>query len=204
MTNHKQVELIKLTPDFHGVFDIIAKYATELAELSKSIQMQFINAKVPMVMVANSKAESEIIKSIYDSVQNGESLVVYKNKLNNNEIIPRVTPFGFWNQDFKQTYIANDLLQNLETVLNSFYMEIGLPTNVSDKKAHTLNAEAAFQSAQSQARIACWVNNLRESFERVEKLFGLKLEVEYAQNNFIADGEDIGQDGNPDRGNMES
>ena len=195
---HKDTELLKLTPDFMGVLDIIDHYATRLAELSKSIQMQFINAKVPMCMIANSKAESELIKSIYDSVQAGESLVVYKNKLNDNEIIPRVQPFGFWNQDFKQTYIAVELLQNMETVLNNFYMEIGLPTNVSDKKAHTLNAEADFQAAQSQARIACWVASLEESFERIERRFGLRLEVEYAQNNVTADDERAGEDADSD------
>lgn len=193
-TNHKDVELIKLTPDFHGIFDVISHYATQLAELTKSIQMQFINAKTPMVMVANSKVEAELIKSIYDSVEEGNSLVVYKNKLNDNEIIPRKEPFGFWNQDFKQTYIATDLLENLQKVLDNFYMEIGLPTTI-DKRAHTLNEEMDFQAAQSQARIASWVSNLRESFERVEKLFGLRLEVEYAQNNIESDDNDFTQDG---------
>ena len=204
LTLHKDVELIKLTPDFCGCFDIIAHYATQLAELTKSIQMQFINAKTPMVMVANSKAESELIKSIYDAVEAGESLVVYKNKLNDNEIIPRNTPFGFWNQDFKQTYIASDLLENLECVLNNFYMEIGLPTGISDKKAHTLNAEADFQSAQSQARLACWIANLEESFERVERLFGLRLEVEHAETDVEDDGESSTQEESGSRNKLES
>ena len=182
----KDCELIKLTPDFLGIFDTIDKYATMLAELDKSIMMQFINAKIPMILAAHSKAESDLLKSVYDLVQSGESLIVYKNKLNDNQVIPRTEPFGFWNQDFKQTYIAVDLLQNKETILNEFYKEIGLPTNVSDKKAHTLNAEAGFEAAQSQARVASWVCNLNESFDRVERHFGLKLEVEYAQNDLTA------------------
>lgn len=200
---HKEAELIKLTPDFCGIFDIISHYAEQLAELTKSIMMQFINAKTPMVMVANSKAESELIKAIYDQVQNNESLVVYKNKLNDNEIIPRSTPFGFWNQDFKQTYIATDLLDNLQKVLDNFYMEIGLPTSL-DKSSHVLNEEADFQSAQSQARIACWVSNLEESFKRVEKLFGIHMEVEYAQNNLTADGKSPAQDGQGSDDRMET
>lgn len=193
LTLHKDVELIKLTPDFCGIFDVIAHYSQQLAELTKSIQMQFINAKTPMVMVANSKAESELIKTIYDQVERGESLVVYKNKLNDNEIIPRTTPFGFWNQDFKQTYIATDLLDNLQKVLDNFYMEIGLPTSL-DKSSHVLNEEADFQAAQSQARLACWVANLEESFERVEKLFGLHLEVDYAKTESEADDATASQD----------
>ena len=73
-------------------------------------------------------------------------------------------------------------------------MEIGLPTVLNDKKAHMLNQEADFQSAQSQARLACWVSNLEESFERIERLFGLRLEVEYAQNNIVENGDDPSQD----------
>lgn len=192
---HKDVELIKLTPDFHGVFDIIAHYATQLAEITKSLQMQFINAKVPMVLVANDKAQSETLKAVYDQVQSGESLVIWKDRLTNDEIIPRKDPFQFWNQDFKQTYIASDLLQNLREVLNNFYMEIGLPSDVDPSKAHKLNQQMDMQTAQSQARIACWVSNLEESFDRIERLFGLRLEVEYATTNFDANSNYLAQDG---------
>ena len=179
---HKDAELIKLTPDFHGVLDIIDHYATRLAELSKSVLMQFISAKCAMVMWPRTKAEAELLASIYDAIQSGQTYVAAKPPISNGELIPHKDAFGFWNQDFKQTYIAKDLLDNLQCVLDNFYMEIGLPTTL-DKRSHTLNEEMNFQQAQSQARIACWVANLNESFERIERLFGLKLEVEYAQNN---------------------
>lgn len=197
---HKNVELLKLTPDFCGILDIVDYYATKLAELSKGIDMGLINAKMPMVLVANDESQSQTLKAVYDSVQNGESLVVWKDKLSDGEIIPRKEPFQFWNQDFKQTYIVTELLDNLQQILDSFYMEIGLPTVLNDKKAHMLNQEADFQSAQSQARLACWVSNLEESFERIERLFGLRLEVEYAQNNIVENGDDPAQDEQrPDR-----
>ena len=48
-------------------------------------------------------------------------------------------------------------------------------------------SEADFASAQSQARISCWVETLRESFARIEKTFGLKVEVEYAAEKNDAD-----------------
>lgn len=196
LTLHEDVELIKICPDFTGVLDTINFYATQLAEISKSLQMQFISAKTPMCLIANSKAEAELIKSIYDEVQEGNTLVVYKNKLNDQEVIPRKEPFGFWNQDFKQTYIAKDLLENLECVLNNFHREIGLPVaGVSDKRAHTLNAEQDAQNEQSFARLQCWLANLNESFERVEKMFGLHLEVEqHAQIEIEDDGSSSAQD----------
>lgn len=201
---HKNVELIKLTPDFCGILDIVDYYATKLAELSKGIDMGLINTKMPMILVANDESQAETLKAVYDNVQNGESLVVWKDKLSDGEIIPRKDPFQFWNQDFKQTYIVTELLENLQQILDSFYMEIGLPSVLDDKKAHTLNAEMDVQSAQSQARLACWVSNLEESFERIERLFGLRLEVEHAQNYTEADDDDSAQEGSRSDKRMES
>ena len=178
----KDCEILKLTPDFRGVFDIIDYYATKLAEASKGIDMGLINTKMPCILTASNQAQAETLKKVYDKVQAGETLVVYQEEEDTGEIIPRKEAFEFWNQDFKQTYIVNQLLTDLQMILDSFYMEIGLPTTI-EKSAHILDAEADFQSAQSQARIACWVTTLRESFKKINKHFGLNLEVQYASEN---------------------
>lgn len=190
-TLHKDCELIKICPDYRGCLDIIDHFATRLAELTKSIQMQYIGAKTPMAMIANSKAEADLIKSIYDTVQEGNTLVVYKNKLSDNEMIPRKDPFGLFQNDFNKTWIGLDLLQALTTEIDNFYQAIGIPSTVN-KKSHMLNAEADFQSSQSSARLQCWLANLNESFERVEKMFGLHLEVEQnaqTEDNLEDDGD---------------
>lgn len=180
----KDIEILKLTPDFCGIVDIIDFYATKLAELSKGIDMGLINAKMPMIMTANNQAQAASLKAVYDKVQAGESLVIWKDETDHfDEVIPRKDPWETWTNDYKSTYIVSELLENLQTILNSFYMEIGLPTILNDKKAHTLNAEADMQSAQSQARIACWVQTLNESFDKIENTFGYRLEVEYHAND---------------------
>lgn len=178
----KDCEILKLTPDFRGVFDIIDYYASKLAEASKGIDMGLINTKLPCILTAANQAQAETLKRVYDKVQSGESLVVYQEEEDDGEIIPRKEPFEFWNQDYKQTYIVHNLLEDLQMILDSFYMEIGLPTTI-EKAAHILESEASFQSAQSQARVACWVTTLRESFEKINKRFGLNLEVQYACEN---------------------
>ena len=176
-------ELLKLTPDFRGIFDILDYYASKLAEISKSIDMGLINAKMPMILTATNEAQAETLKKVYDKVQAGESLVLYKDLgSDNDEIIPRENPFEFWSQDFRQTYLVHNLLEDMQLILNSFYVEIGLPVAI-EKKERLVTSEADFSSAQSQARISCWVETLRESFDRINKLFGIKLEVEYARTN---------------------
>lgn len=177
----KKAELLKLTPDFMGVFDIIDYYATKLAEISKGIDMGLINTKMPVILTASNDAQSETLKKVYDKVQSGQSLVVYKDTTQDDtsEIMPAKTPFEVWNQDFKQTYIVHNLLEDMQLILDSFYVEIGLPVAV-EKKERLVTSEADFAAAQSQARVACWVETLNESFSKIEKTFGIKMEVEYA------------------------
>lgn len=185
---HKDCEILKLTPDFRGVWDIVDHYATQLAEATKGINIGLINSKMPLVLTASNAAQAETLKKVYDKVQAGESLVVYKDLTDQfSEVIPRKDPFEVWNQDYKQTYIVTNLLTDLQTILDSFYMEIGLPVSTVDKKAHMLNAEADFNEAQSQARIACWVETLNESLELINKKFGLNITVDYAQSDDYED-----------------
>lgn len=180
MKIHEDCEILKLTPDFNGVWDIIDHYATQLAEITKGINVGLINAKMPLVVTADSMAESEKLKKVYDKIQAGESLVVWKDDTKHfeSEVMPRDNPFKdcFMN-NYTQTYVVTDLLQDMQTILDSFYMEIGLPVSNADKKAHMLNAEADMQNAQAQARVSCWVNTLNESFDIINKHFGTNMEV---------------------------
>lgn len=186
-TVHKDIEILKLTPDFCGVVDIVDYYASKLAELSKGIDMGLINAKMPIILTANSQAQSSSLKAVYDKVQAGESLIIWKDQTNHfDEVIPRKDPFETWTNDYKSTYIVSELLENMKTILDSFYTEIGLPVAI-EKSAHALDQEADFMAAQSQARIACWVQTLNESFDYIEDTFGLRLEVEYARDESMQD-----------------
>lgn len=184
LTIHKDCEILKLTPDFMGVFDIIDHYASQLAEITKGIDVGLINAKMPLILTASNAAQAETLKKVYDKVQAGESLVVWKDLTDQfDEVIPRKDPFETWNQDFKQTYVVTNLLADMRTILDDFYTEIGIPVSVVDKKSHMLDAEADFQQSQSQARISCWVATLKESFKLINERFGLNLEVDYARTD---------------------
>ena len=184
-TIHKDCEILKLCPDcFYrgGALDIISFYATKLAEVSKSTDISLINSKFPMCAIAKDQASSNQLKAIYDKIEAGETCIIYKDMQSEfDQVIPTdKEPFFTWINDLKGNFIVPELLDAYQTILNDFYMEIGLPTILNDKKAHTLNVEADFQSAQSQSRIKTWVTTLNESFKYINDHFGLNLEVEYA------------------------
>ena len=189
--------LLKLTPDFKGVLDIIDFYSAKLAELSKSIDMGLLNAKMPVILTATNEAQAATLKAVYDKIQSGSSLIVYDDTNDSDEIIPRKDPFEFWSQNFKETYIVHDLLDDMKTILDSFYCEIGLPVAI-EKKERMITSETDFAAAQSQARISCWLETLNESLQIINKQFGTNIAVEIKANEVNENGEsknDIDRDG---------
>ena len=178
-----KARLLKLTPDFLGVLDILDFYATKLAELSKSIDMSIINSKIGLIATASNEAQSATLKAIYDKLLKGEPLVVYDDvNKDSDEVMPRKTPFDMWIQELKKNYILTEQLGDLQTILDSFYTEIGLPV-ATEKKERLITSEANFASAQSQARISCWVETLKECLEDINKDFNINIEVSYACKN---------------------
>lgn len=180
----RDCEVLALTPDRRGVLDVIDYYASKLAELSKSIDMGIINAKIPNILTAKNEAQAETLKKVYDKVQAGEPLVIWKNITDNGEVLPVKDPFESWTQDLTKTYIVSELLDDMQKILNSFYVEIGLPVSI-EKKERVITSEADFASAQSQARIATWVNTLNESLKVINEKYNTNIEVEYARENNI-------------------
>ena len=177
----EKAALLKLTPDFLGVLDIIDYYASKLAELSKGIDMSIINSKFGLIASASNEAQAATLKSVMDELQKGNPLVVYKDQLKeSDEIMPRKEPFEIWIQELKKNYILTEQLADMQTILNSFYTEIGLPVAI-EKKERMITSEMDVASAQSQARIACWVETLRESLEIINEKFNLNIEVSYAR-----------------------
>ena len=178
-----KAHLLKLTPDYLGVLDIIDYYASKLAEMSKGIDMSIINSKFGMIATAGNEAQAQTLKAIYDKYQKGEPLVVFDDLTKeSDEVIPRKEPFEIWVQELKKNYILTDQLADMQTILNSFYTEIGLPVAV-EKKERLVTTEADFAVAQSQARISCWVETLKESLEIINKDFNINIEVDYASTN---------------------
>ena len=178
-----KAHLLKLTPDYMGVLDIIDYYASKLAEMSKGIDMSIINSKFGMIATASNEAQAQTLKAVYDKYQKGEPLVVYDDLTKeSDEVIPRKEPFEIWVQELKKNYILTDQLADMQTILNSFYTEIGLPVAV-EKKERLVTTEADFAVAQSQARISCWVETLKESLEIINKDFNTNIEVDYASTN---------------------
>ena len=73
----KDCALIKLAPDYMGIWDVIDYYARKLADLSLSIDMSIINTRFAKIMGARNKAAAETLKKILDKTGKHVEVMVY-------------------------------------------------------------------------------------------------------------------------------
>jgi hypothetical protein len=168
----KECELLKLTPDYIGVWDIIEFYAERFSSLDNAINMSLINSKTPFILGAKNKTAQSALKKILDKVNAGEPAVVFDEKLMNDPN-SKDTPFQLLEimRNPKEYYLTSDQLQDFQTILNNFDAEIGIPTLPYQKKERLVKAEADLRMYDGCARSLTWYNTLQASIEEVKKLY---------------------------------
>lgn len=187
-------ELIKLTPDYLGIWDIIDYYAGKLAVLDGAIDMSLVNNKFAFILTAKTKAMAETLKKAFDKVNRGEPLVIVDSKIVPDDPITKDSPFQYWERKLKENYITTDQLNDFQTILNNFDAEIGIPTIPYQKKERLVKSEAESRTIDSTSRSVIWYDTLTSSIERVNNMFdtdisvSLRYEDTFSDNDYTNDG----------------
>ena len=174
----KDCEIIKLCPDYRGIWDIISYYAEKLALLDSAVNMSIQNSKLAWIIGARNKSIGQTIKKIYDRISKGDPLVVYDAKMQDDPATKK-EPWQFLErQSIKNSYITSDLLMDTQTIMNDFDSQIGIPTVPYQKKERMVTSEAESKIIDSTSRSVVWKNTLDQSFKLVNAHFGLNLSCE--------------------------
>ena len=167
-------ELIRMAPDWCGVWDIVEYYADLMALTSETVAVNLINSKFSYVFAAEDKTSAESLKKLYDQIASGEPAAFADKKLFTDDGTPS------WNlfvQNLKQNYIAGDLLEDLAKIDSRFNTEIGIP-NVNISKASGVGAaEVMANNVDTQSKAELWLETIRDSLEKVNAMFGLGISV---------------------------
>lgn len=175
----EECELLKLTPDYFGAWDIIWYYAEKFSTLDNAINMSLINCKYPFFLGAKNKTASSALKKMLDLANKGEPAIVYDMKLINDPN-DKDMPFQIWDRgNLKQSYLTTDQLEDFQTLVNNFDSEIGIPTVPYQKKERLVADEATMRTFDGCARSVTWLNTLQSSIEDIKKLYpDIKLSVD--------------------------
>lgn len=196
LTLHQDCELIKLTPDYLGIWDIINFYAEKLANMSCSIDMNVENSKTAFVLSGKTKSARETLKKIFDKISHGVATIIFDSTCVN----PKgdIEPFTWLTRNVKDSYVGNQLLQDMQTILNMFDREVGIPTIPYEKKERMVDFESRSAIIDASSRLATWQESLQESIDKVNVMFNLSISFDSRIDNLdsilqVEDGGDINE-----------
>lgn len=194
----KECALLKLTPDYKGVWDIIDRYAEQLSTLDNALNMSLINSKFAWLFGAKNKGAASAIKKAMDRINRGEPLVVYDQRISDDQQ-SKSEPFQYVDFKVKNNYITTDLLADLSTILRDFDTEIGIPTVPYEKKERLVTDEATARQTEAIARATIWIETINESAKDIKELFPdidisakLRVQPEEGADNELNDNEPTG------------
>ena len=170
-------ELLRLTPDYRGLWDVIDFYAVKLALVSKAFDMSAISSKVSWAVAAKNRAAAQTIKALYDKAQAGEPLVVYdKAQLLENDA-ENEQPWQEFHRDVHEGLILEETLDAMERLYHQFYTVVGIP--YADKRQErTVELQAMQDAGGTQSRVTQMLETLERSCRRVNALFGLDIHAD--------------------------
>lgn len=162
--------LITLTPDYHGIVDIIEHYALQLSMAFTSVKMSEYNNRLAYVVAAKNKRSAEAVKMIYEKIMSGEPLVVTDKTLVEDDDETGNSTLFTEAFDVSRNFVTDKLLENINEIIRQFDAEVGIPA-VSEKKERMITTEAEYQIADSTARLQTWAEVLNDSIAESNKLF---------------------------------
>lgn len=171
----KDCELVKLNPDRKGISDIIAFYASKLANLSLSVDLSIINTRFAKIMAARNKAAAETLKKVLDKVNQGEPAVIVDEKLLDDRT-DKASPFQEFGIDhLKDQYITDLQWQDIRNILADYDEEIGITRY--EKKERLVAYEAEQVQQTSIPRVTVWMDTINSCFKAVNEHFGTDMKA---------------------------
>lgn len=170
--------LLKLTPDYAGIIDIVSIYADKMSLCLESAGINILNSKLAYVFASKNKNFAEAFKKMFDQINAGNPAVFIDKDLMNEDGSPSWMTFT---QDIKSNFIAPELIEMLKQIENNFDAEIGLPNNPTEKKERLITDEVNANNASTFAKSQLWLDSLKEGIRKANTMFNLELSVEWRE-----------------------
>lgn len=182
-------EVIKLTPDYKGITDIVEHYALQLSKCCTSINVSLVNSRLSLLAYAKTKQGAETLKVVLEKISSGDPAVVVDKivKGDNLDGTESIFTTAF---DPARNYITDKLLTDFTTILNQFDREIGIPV-IDEKKERRIESEVSTIISDSGTRLETWKECLDESIENCKKVFP-EINISYkTQFDFVRGAENV-------------
>ena len=160
--------LIKLTPDYGGIMDIVNFYGDMMALCAESAATNLINSKLAYVFTAKDKAAAESLKKLYDNIASGLPAVVQDKALLDDDNKPAWQTFA---QDLRANFISPDILDELRTWEYAFDQKVGFRTANTEKRERLISDEVNAQAEEVASMAELWLDELKRGVAKARELF---------------------------------
>ena len=181
---HSQAELLKLTPDYGGIYDKILYYASMMSLIAEDAGVNLVNSKLSFVFAPTSKSAAEAYKKMYDSIGSGEPASFVDRKLFHDDGSPAWAEFT---QNLQQNYITDRLLIDLRRVENDFCTDVGIPNTNTQKAERMVVDEVNANNIETSATAELWLDTMHRCIDDTERTFpemAGKIAVEWRHSPF--------------------
>lgn len=193
----KDCAVIYLRPTRCGIFDIIGYYSYKLALVASAFDMNIFNSKLAFMIACKNKSSAQTIKKIYDQVQAGNPAVAFDEKIKNEDNMKsgKSDLWETFNKDLKQNFIAPELIDVFEKLLDQFDTEVGIPSVGSDKKERLNVLETEKNDVETVTRLTTWLETMQPGINDANRLYPeLKLSItmrDYNTGNEVSQNGDV-------------
>lgn len=172
----KDCALVKLTPDYCGIGDIIGYYAEQMALASSAISVNLINSKLANVFACKDKNQAQSFKKMTDEILSGAPASFVDKSLFDEAGNPQ------WQQfinNLSQNYIVSDILQDINKLEDNFNTLIGIPNSNTEKKERQNVDEINANNVETKNLAETWLDNLHTTFDIVKEMYGVSVKVDW-------------------------
>lgn len=185
-------ELIRLQPDYTGIWDIVSVYADIMALSVESAGINLMNSKFAYVFAAENQAMAQSFKAVMDDVLSGRPASFADKKLfdeNTGKL-----KYDMILQHPKDVYIQGQILADLCAWDARFNTEIGIP-NVNISKESGVSAEEVnANNIDTQSKATVWLEQVRDDLNKVNNMFELNISAKLRYDITEVMGDDKSED----------
>lgn len=189
----KECALIKLSPDYGGIWDLVSHYAELMALTTESYGVNLVNSKFAYMFFGNNKNQLESFKKAIDQILSGNPAAFLDKDLLDED---GNMQWEVLNQRVKDVYIGSELLEDLEKIEARFNTKIGIPNVNIAKQSGVSPDEVHSNDIDTYSLPNLWLDELNKGAKKANELFGLNLKFKLREMGV----DDIGN--NFDTGNL--
>lgn len=153
----------------------IDMYARRLYEIERTIDVNIKSQKTPILITA-SEAQRLTMKNLYMQYEGNEPFIFGDKNLDVNALNVLST---------NSPYVSDKLNILKRQYFNEALTYIGIENSNTDKKERLVSDEVVSNLGGVEAQRYCKLNARRKSADKINKMFGLNIEVNFRENNTV-------------------